>query len=162
HRPRQALGLGPQPGDLLVAIIGRSVLEGGLAAGQEVVAPAGEGGVDRPSNLRFPSVWMNVRIRYAIIRLIRRKTWLISRRRGGPVADAAASHQRREPPRMATEADRHFLVGLLALQVGLIDQVQLVSAFHAWTRDKARPLADHLQALGHLNAEQRGLVEALA
>jgi hypothetical protein len=35
--------LGPQPGDLLVAVIGRSALEGGLAAGQEVVAPAGEG-----------------------------------------------------------------------------------------------------------------------
>ena len=63
---------------------------------------------------------------------------------------------------MAADADRHFLFGLLALQVGLIDQAQLVAAFHAWTRDKARPLADHLQALGHLNVEQRGLVEALA
>ena len=63
---------------------------------------------------------------------------------------------------MAANADRHLLFGLLALQVGLIDQAQLVAAFHAWTRDKARPLADHLQALGHLDAEQRGLVEALA
>jgi serine/threonine protein kinase/tetratricopeptide (TPR) repeat protein len=63
---------------------------------------------------------------------------------------------------MAADADRHFLFGLLALQVGLIDQSQLVAAFHAWTRDKARPLADHLRALGHLNLEQRGLVEALA
>jgi hypothetical protein len=36
--------LGPQPGDLLVGVIGRSALEGGLATGQEVVAPAGEGG----------------------------------------------------------------------------------------------------------------------
>jgi eukaryotic-like serine/threonine-protein kinase len=58
-------------------------------------------------------------------------------------------------------ADRHLLFGLLSLQVGLIDQAQLVAAFHAWTRAKARPLADHLQALGHLDAEQRGLVEAL-
>src|SRR3954467_15690191 len=57
---------------------------------------------------------------------------------------------------------RHLLLGLLALQTGLIDQAALVAAFHAWTRDKARPLADHLQALGHLDAEQRGLVEALA
>ena len=62
---------------------------------------------------------------------------------------------------MAT-ADHHHLFGLLALQVGLIDQAQLVAAFHAWTRDKARPLADHLRALGHLDDEQRGLVEALA
>ena len=36
--------LGPQLGDLLVAVIGRSALEGGLAAGQEVIAPTGEGG----------------------------------------------------------------------------------------------------------------------
>ena len=63
---------------------------------------------------------------------------------------------------MTADADRHLLFGLLSLQVGLIDQAQLVAAFHAWTRDKARPLADHLQALGHLDAEQRGLVEALA
>src|SRR6516162_9979207 len=40
----QLADLGPQPGDLLVAVIGRSALEGGLAAGQEIVAPAGEGG----------------------------------------------------------------------------------------------------------------------
>jgi eukaryotic-like serine/threonine-protein kinase len=63
---------------------------------------------------------------------------------------------------MTADADRHLLFGLLSLQVGLIDQAQLVAAFHAWTRDKARPLADHLQAMGHLDAEQRGLVEALA
>lgn len=36
--------------------------------------------------------------------------------------------------------DRDLLFGLLALQNGLIDQVQLVAAFQAWTRDKARPL----------------------
>jgi serine/threonine-protein kinase len=59
-------------------------------------------------------------------------------------------------------AGRDLLFGLLALQNGLIDQVQLVAAFQAWTRDKARPLADHLRALGHLDDEQRGLVEALA
>ena len=38
------------------------------------------------------------------------------------------------------------------MQNGLIQQAQLVAAFHAWTGDKARPLADHLVALGHLNA----------
>ena len=51
---------------------------------------------------------------------------------------------------MAADADRHLLFGLLALQNGLIQQAQLVAAFHAWTLDKARPLADHLVALGHL------------
>jgi eukaryotic-like serine/threonine-protein kinase len=59
-------------------------------------------------------------------------------------------------------ADGHLLFGLLALQTGLIRQEQLVAAFHAWTCDKARPLADHLIALGHLNAAQRSAVEALA
>ncbi len=59
-------------------------------------------------------------------------------------------------------ADRNLIIGLLALQVGLIDQAELVAAFHAWTRDKERPLADHLERLGHLDPEQRRLVEALA
>jgi eukaryotic-like serine/threonine-protein kinase len=59
-------------------------------------------------------------------------------------------------------ADRHLLFGLLALQTGLIQQAQLVAAFHAWTGDKARPLADHLIALGHLSPTQRSVVEALA
>src|SRR6516165_6325409 len=38
----------------------------------------------------------------------------------------------------------------------------LVAAFHAWTGDKSRSLADHLIALGHLGAAQRAVVEALA
>ena len=59
-------------------------------------------------------------------------------------------------------ADRHLLFGLLALQTGLIQQAQLVAGFHAWTCDKSRSLADHLIALGHLNAAQRAAVEALA
>jgi hypothetical protein len=39
---------------------------------------------------------------------------------------------------------RDLLVGLLALQNGLIDQAQLVAAFPAWTLDKSRSLADPL------------------
>jgi hypothetical protein len=42
---------------------------------------------------------------------------------------------------------------LLALQNGLIDQVQLVAAFQAWTRDKARSLADQLVARCGLDAD---------
>ena len=62
---------------------------------------------------------------------------------------------------MAAEADRHLLFGLIALQVGLIDQSQLVAAFQAWARDKSRPLADHLADRGGLDAEGRSAVEAM-
>ena len=58
-------------------------------------------------------------------------------------------------------ADRNLLFGLLALQNGLIDQDQLVAAFQAWTRDKGRPLADHLVDRGDLDADQRAVVEAM-
>ena len=56
---------------------------------------------------------------------------------------------------MTAAADRHLLFGLLALQNGLIDQGQLVAAFQAWTRDKARSLADQLVARGDLDADDR-------
>jgi serine/threonine-protein kinase len=56
---------------------------------------------------------------------------------------------------------RDLLFGLLALQVGLINQGQLVAAFQAWTLDKGTPLADHLVALGHLDPDDRSAVEAL-
>ena len=62
----------------------------------------------------------------------------------------------------SSDPSRDLLFGLLALQTGLIDQAALVAAFHAWTRDKARPLADHLVALGRPRRRQRAAVEALA
>src|SRR5262245_38626749 len=62
----------------------------------------------------------------------------------------------------ALVADRNLLLGLLALQNGLINQGQLVAAFQAWTLEKARALADHLISLGHLNAAERAAVEAMA
>jgi eukaryotic-like serine/threonine-protein kinase len=58
-------------------------------------------------------------------------------------------------------AAHDLLFGVLALQNGLIDQVQLVAAFQAWTRAKGRPLAEHLTARGDLDAEQRAGVEAM-
>jgi tRNA A-37 threonylcarbamoyl transferase component Bud32 len=61
----------------------------------------------------------------------------------------------------AVAADRNLLFGLLALQNGLINQVQLVAAFQAWTLDKARALADHLVGRGDLDADQRAGVEAM-
>ena len=62
---------------------------------------------------------------------------------------------------MSAAADRHLLFGLLALQNGLIQQTQLVAAFHAWTCNKSRSLADHLLDRGDLDADDRGAVEAL-
>ena len=58
-------------------------------------------------------------------------------------------------------ADRHLLFGLIALQVGLIDQSQLVAAFQAWARDKARPLAEHLIDRGGIDADDCLAVEAM-
>jgi len=62
---------------------------------------------------------------------------------------------------MAVDAEPHLLFGLLALQNGLIDQAHLVAAFQAWTRDKSRPLAEHLVAMGHLDADDKLAVELL-
>ena len=62
---------------------------------------------------------------------------------------------------MAAAADRHLLFGLLALQNGVIDQGALVAAFHAWTRDKATALADHLVNRGDLDAEARAGLDAI-
>ena len=59
-------------------------------------------------------------------------------------------------------ADRHLLLGLLALQNGLISQGQLVHAFQAWTLDKSQSLADHLEARGDLTGAKRALLQALA
>jgi hypothetical protein len=51
---------------------------------------------------------------------------------------------------MSNGADRHLLFG------------QLVAAFQAWTLDKARGLAEHLQSRGDLTAAKRALLERLA
>ena len=62
---------------------------------------------------------------------------------------------------MSAAADRHLLFGLLALQNGLISQVQLVAAFQAWTLDKTRSIAEQLEARGDLDADGRAAVEAM-
>jgi serine/threonine protein kinase len=61
-----------------------------------------------------------------------------------------------------TDPSCDLLIGLLALQTGLIDQGGLFAAFAAWTRDKGRSLADHLVELGHLDSPRRAAVEAIA
>jgi hypothetical protein len=51
----------------------------------------------------------------------------------------------------APDPSRDLLFGLLALQVGLIDQGQLVAAFQAWTLDRSRSLAaESIARLGAL------------
>jgi serine/threonine protein kinase/tetratricopeptide (TPR) repeat protein len=62
---------------------------------------------------------------------------------------------------MIAAADRHLLFGLLALQNGIIDQGQLVAAFQAWTLEKSRRLADHLEARGDLTGDRRAVLERL-
>ena len=62
---------------------------------------------------------------------------------------------------MTAAADRHLLFGLLALQNGLIDQA-LVAACQAWTRDKSKSLADHLEARGDLRGLRAHAPEAFA
>ncbi len=59
----------------------------------------------------------------------------------------------------ATEKD--LLFGLLALQIGLINQSQLVAAFQAWTLEKARTLADQLIARQDIDFDDRAAIEAL-
>jgi hypothetical protein len=65
--------------------------------------------------------------------------------------------QRRNP----VAVDYQLLFGLLALQIGMINQGQLVAAFQEWTLQKARSLADDLVARGDLESEQRALLLAL-
>jgi serine/threonine protein kinase len=55
-----------------------------------------------------------------------------------------------------------LLFGLLALQNGLIDQDQLVSAFQAWSRDREKALAVILVDRGVIDEESRALLVAMA
>jgi serine/threonine-protein kinase len=60
---------------------------------------------------------------------------------------------------MATNRD--LLLGLLALQNGLISRDQLVTAFALWTASEKSPMADILVDQGALTTPQRALLEAL-
>jgi tRNA A-37 threonylcarbamoyl transferase component Bud32 len=63
------------------------------------------------------------------------------------------------PP--ARDPARDLLFGLLALQTGLINQAQLVAAFHAWTQSRDRTMAAILADQGALEAPCLTLVEGL-
>jgi serine/threonine protein kinase/tetratricopeptide (TPR) repeat protein len=78
-----------------------------------------------------------------------------------PVVGLAGDNALARSLAMNAAADRHLLLGLLALQNGIINQGQLVAAFQAWTLDKSNSLADHLEARCDLNRAKRALLEAL-
>ena len=59
------------------------------------------------------------------------------------------------------EPSRDLLFGMLALQIGLINQGQLVAAFQAWVCEKRRPMVDHLVSRGDLEPDDAAAVEAL-
>ncbi len=58
--------------------------------------------------------------------------------------------------------NRDLLIGLLALQNGLVDQDGLIVAFRTWTRDKSRRIADILAAEKMIDSDERDLLEGLA
>jgi serine/threonine-protein kinase len=60
-----------------------------------------------------------------------------------------------------SRSDHDLLFGILALQNGFIEQPALIAAFHVWTLEKGRALAEILQERGHLAAARRELLEAL-
>src|SRR5947209_1682697 len=60
------------------------------------------------------------------------------------------------------DTPRDLLFGLLALQVGLIDQEQLVAAFGAWSRARGKTLAEILLERGSIDVESRSLLAAMA
>ncbi len=59
------------------------------------------------------------------------------------------------------DPSRDLLFGLLALQTGLINQTQLVAAFHAWTQARDRPMDQILAEQGALQSPCLTLVEGL-
>jgi eukaryotic-like serine/threonine-protein kinase len=60
-----------------------------------------------------------------------------------------------------TDPSRDLLFGLLALQTGLINQAQLVAAFHAWTQARDGCMAEILAEQGALDTPCLTLVEGL-
>ena len=64
---------------------------------------------------------------------------------------------------MTAAAERHLLFGLLALHTSawILTRPGPVAAFQAWTREKSKSLADHLEARRDLTSATRALLEKL-
>src|SRR5687767_8278813 len=52
--------------------------------------------------------------------------------------------------------ERNLLLGILALQNGLLDQVDLIAAFQEWSKDRSRPLVRVLVDRGALAGSDGG------
>ncbi len=59
------------------------------------------------------------------------------------------------------DAETDLLFGILALQVGLVEQADLLDAFQRWSRDKTRRLAQVLVNRGALAPDDRTMLEGL-
>jgi eukaryotic-like serine/threonine-protein kinase len=62
---------------------------------------------------------------------------------------------------MTAAVDRQLLFGLVALQIGFINQDQLLAAFQAWTLHRSKSLDDHLVERGDLDDADRAAIDAL-
>src|SRR5436305_15171745 len=60
------------------------------------------------------------------------------------------------------DTDRGVLMGILALQNGVLNRGALLAGFRDWVIDKTRPLGAVLVARGSMTGEVRDLLEALA
>ena len=59
-------------------------------------------------------------------------------------------------------ANRELIIGMLALQNGMVERDVLVGAFRSWARDKTRPIIEILVAQGAIDLDDRALLEGLA
>jgi serine/threonine protein kinase len=125
-----------------IAVEHRTELLGALLAA-EIDARRNRGERPEPAeyNGRFPTEFAAIA-----------SAFTATRARGRAVAQRALSRP---------DTGRDLLFGLIALQNGLVEQDELVAAFRAWTRDKARPLAAHLAERAGLDGDDLLAVEAL-
>ena len=63
---------------------------------------------------------------------------------------------------MTPDTNRHLLFGLLACRRVSSTRDSSWAAFQAWTQDKFKSLADHLEGRGDLTTTKRSVLEALA
>ena len=60
-----------------------------------------------------------------------------------------------------TDSQSDLLYSLIALQNGFIDQGGLFAAFHSWSRDKTRSMAEILEDQGAVNRSRRDILDRL-
>jgi serine/threonine-protein kinase len=63
---------------------------------------------------------------------------------------------------MAGTDDRNVLIGLLAFQTGLVDELVLIEAFRVWSQTRHTPLVDFLCEQGALTPDARARLEERA